>query len=178
MKVKCYLVVTGAKQGTITSNTDTRNGDTFLGNKLVSAAAFGKIPNTDCSIGITANELSLVGMDDDIVDSSFVHVVALLTASAGIPDFDGPILRAGNHPLSLTMESNTRDIPTMTLEGHHGVGVRRLDVEQLDMVTSSCSKETLIGGDTQAVDLRFGMLDVAGADTGEGLPEAAGRCQH
>lgn len=139
----------------------------------MSAATFGKIPDADCSVGIAADEFALVRMDDDIIDSSFVHVIALLAACARVPDFHSPILRAGDHPLSFAMESNTGDISAMALKGHHRVGVGGLDVEQFDMMTSRCGKEALVGGDTKTVHLRLGMLDVAGANSGEGLPKAA-----
>lgn len=139
----------------------------------MSAATFGKIPDTDCSIGIAADEFTLVGMDDNIIDSGLVHVIALLAACAGVPDFHSPILRAGDHPLSFAMESNPGDVSAMTLEGHHRVGIGGLDVEQFDMMTSRCGKEALVGSDAETVHLGLGMLDGAGADSGESLPKAA-----
>lgn len=70
------------------------------------------------------------------------------------------------------MESNARDVRRVALEGEHRIGVRRLDLVQLDSVVASCGEEALVGRDAQAVHLRVGVWDRSRADAGERLPEA------
>ena len=167
----CYLVISGAEQGTITSDTNTRDRDALLGDELVSAATFGKIPDTDRPAVIAANQFSLIRVDHNVIDRGLVDVVALETPGASIPDFDGAVLGAGHHPLSFAMESHAGDVAAMALEGHGWVGVGGLDVEELDIMASCCGEETLVRGDTETIDLGLRMLDGTGADAGESLPE-------
>lgn len=110
-------------------------------------------------------------MYHDIVDSAAVVVAALDGATACFPNLDGAILGACDHPLALAVECDARDVARVALEGQQGVGIGRFDVEELDGMVAGGREEALVGGDTQAVDLRVGMLDCAGADARESLPE-------
>ena len=70
------------------------------------------------------------------------------------------------------MESDTCDIAGMPLEGKKRSGVCRANVVELDIVVASRGEKAFIRGDAEAVDLGVRMLDCAGADAAEGLPEA------
>jgi hypothetical protein len=56
-------------------------------------------------------------------------VVAALNGSRScLPDLDSSVFGAADHPLPLTVESNTSDIPRMSLEGQQWIRIRGLDV--------------------------------------------------
>lgn len=103
-------------------------------------------------------------MDDYIVDGGTVDIVTLQTSSASIPDLDRAIFGAGDHPLALTVKGDTSDVVGVTLEGHHGIGVGGLDVEELDIVVTCSGEKALVGGDTQTVHLGVRVLNGARAD--------------
>lgn len=54
------------------------------------------------------------------------------------------------------------------------VWVGGLDVVEFDGMVPGGGEETLVGGDAEAIYLRIGVLDCAGADAGEGFPESVG----
>lgn len=138
----------------------------------MSADALTKIPDADHASAITANQLTLVWVNDNVVDGGAVNIVALQSSSASIPNLHSTVLRACDHPLALAVECDTSDVTCVPFEGHHGVGVGGLNVIELDIVVTAGGKETLIGSDTKAIDLRVRVLDGARADSGQRLPEA------
>lgn len=138
------------------------------------ADALAQVPDADHASAIAADELALVGVDDHVVDGSSVDVVTLETAGAGVPDLDSSILRAGDHPLALAVESNASDVVGVTLEGHHWVGVGGFDVVEPDIAVACGCKVALVGSDAEAIDLGVRVLDGTRADTGQRLPEADG----
>lgn len=166
-----YIVIGGAQDGAIRSDRNARNRDVLLGDQLVGTVVLGEIPNADATTPVTTDDFALVGVDDDVVDGAAVVVAALDGAAARLPDLDGAVLGACDHPLALAVEGDARDVARVALKGQQGVGVGRLDVEELDRVVARGREEALVGRDAQAVDLRVGVLDRAGADAGEGLPE-------
>ena len=72
------------------------------------------------------------------------------------------------------MESYARDVAMVALEGEEGGGVRGADVVEFDVFAAGGGEEALVGGNAESVYLGFGVLDCAGADSGEGFPEADG----
>ncbi len=114
----------------------------------------------------------MVGVDNYIVDRHFVVVVALYAPCPCIPDLNCAILGAGNHPFTLAVEGYACDVAGVAIEGEHRARVRRAYVVELDIVVAGCGKETLVGGDAEAVYLGVGVLDGAGADARESFPEA------
>lgn len=137
------------------------------------AIVLRQIPDPHATAPIAANNLSLVRVDHDVVDRGPMVVVPLDRPAPRLPDLDGAVLGRRHHPLSLAVEGHARHVSRVTLEGEHGVGVRRLDVVELNGVVARRGEVALVGGDAEPVDLRFGVLDRAGADTREGLPEPA-----
>jgi hypothetical protein len=150
---RSYLLVSSTQQRPIASDAHTEDSGIILGNQLVGADTFSEIPDANHASAITADQLTLVGVNHNIIDSSTVNVVALQGTSASIPNLDSPILRACNHPFALTVECDARDIAGVTFEGHHGVGVGGLDVIELDIVVTTGGEEALIGGDAETIDL-------------------------
>lgn len=166
-----YVVVSRAQQGAVCSDGDARHRHVLLGNQLVGTAVLGKVPDPDAAGPVAADDLALVGVYDDVVGGTAVVVAALDGAAAGLPDLDGAVLGARDHPLALAVEGDARDVARVALEGEQRVRVGGLDVEELDRVVARGGEEALVGRDAQAVDLRVRVLDRAGADAREGLPE-------
>lgn len=138
------------------------------------AVVLSQIPDADAAHAVAADDLALVGVDDDVVGRAAVVVAALDLAAARLPDLDGAVLGGGDHPLAFAVEGDAGDVARVALKGQQRVRVGGLDVVELDGVVAGGREEALVGGDAEAVDLGVRVLDRAGADAGEGLPEPAG----
>ena len=136
------------------------------------ALVLAQVPDPHITPAITANELALIGVNDDVVDGRAMGVVTLDTARPRIPDLDGAILGARHHPLALAVERDARDVGRVAFKREHGIGVGRLDLVEFDRVVAGGGEEALVGGDAEPVYLRVGVRNCAGADAGEGFPEA------
>lgn len=123
------------------------NSNVVLRNQLVSADAFTQVPNPDNTSAIAANEFALVGVDYNVVDRSFMRVIALQAACTGIPDFNRTVFRAGDHPLPLAVKRDAGDVVRMAVEGHDRIGIGRFDVIQLDIIVAGGCQVPFIGGD-------------------------------
>lgn len=140
----------------------------------MSTLVLAEIPDPDISTTVTRDELALVGMDDHIVDRAAMRVVSLDAASTSIPDLDGAIFGACNHPFTFAMEGYARDVAGMTLKGKHRAGIGRADIVELDVVTTSGREIALVWRNAETVDLRVGVLDRTRADSRKSLPKADG----
>jgi hypothetical protein len=138
----------------------------------VTALVLAEVPDAHVAPAVAANELALVRMDDYIIHRCAVRVVALDAACARVPYLDSAVLGARYHPLALAVERNAGDVGRVAFEGQDGIGICGLDLVELDGVVAGGGEEALVGGDAEAVDLRIGVRDRAGADAGEGFPEA------
>lgn len=136
------------------------------------AVVLSEVPDPNIAAAIAANDLALVWVYDNIVDRTAMIVASLDSPTAGLPDLNGAILRAGHHPFSFTVEGYARDISSVALKGQQGIGVGGLDIVELDSMVARCCEETLVWGYTQAIDLGIRVLNGSGADTRERLPEA------
>jgi hypothetical protein len=94
----------------------------------VTALVLSKVPDAHVASAITADELSLVGVNDNIIDWHPVRVVALYIAASRIPDLDGAIFGRSDKPLGLAMEGDAGDVGRVAVKGEDGVGVGRLDI--------------------------------------------------
>jgi hypothetical protein len=65
----------------------------------VAALVFTQIPDAHISAAVAANQLSLVRVDDYIVDRDTVRIIALHVAAPRVPDLDGAIFGRGDEPL-------------------------------------------------------------------------------
>ena len=139
------------------------------------AVVLGEVPDPDAAGPVAADDLALVGVYDDVVGGGAVVVAALDGAAARLPDLDGAVLGARDHPLALAVEGDARDVARVALEGEQRVRVGGLDVEELDGVVARRGEEALVGRDTEPVDLGVWVLDRARADAREGLPEPVSR---
>lgn len=136
------------------------------------AIVLSQIPDTNTSTTVARDDLALVWMNDNILDWATMRVATLNGTSTSLPDFDSAILRACNHPFSLTVERNTSDISSMAFEGEKWVRVGGLDIIQLDSMMTSGGQELLVRRDRETIDLRVRVLNSARADTRQSLPEA------
>lgn len=119
----------------------------------MAAIIFRQIPDADTTAPVTADDLALIGMDDDIVGRAAMIVAALDCARTRFPDLHGAILGGGHHPLALAVERDAGDVAGVALECQQRVGVRALDVEELDGVVAGGRKKAFVGRDTEAVHL-------------------------
>ena len=118
-----YLLISGAKQRSITGNTDTENRSVLLRYQLMSTYTLTQVPDTDHTGVVATDELALVGMDDHIVDCSTVNIIPLQATCASIPNLHSSILGASDHPFSLAVECHAGDVVRVTFKGNHGIGI-------------------------------------------------------
>lgn len=160
-----HRVIGSAQKGTVARNGNARYGLLLLRDDLVRAVILRQVPDPHAAAPIAADDLALIRVDDDVVDGRPVVVVALDGPAPRLPDLDGAVLGRRHHPLALAVEGHASHVASVAVEGEHSVGVRRLDVVELHGVVACGGEVALVGGDAEPVDLRFGMLDRAGADT-------------
>ena len=120
-----YAVVAGNEHAAVTRDRYATNWDFVLRNELVGTLVFAQVPDSNIAALIAADQLSLVGVNDNVIDATVLSmiVVALFAAGACVPDLDSAILRAGNHPFAFAVEADTSDVALVTLEGKHRVWV-------------------------------------------------------
>jgi hypothetical protein len=121
---------------------------------------------------VTADELTLVGMNDNVIDSRFVHVIALQATSPGIPNLHGSVLGAGDHPFAFAVKCDAGDVIRVTFKGNHRVGIGRFDIKKFYIVMTGRRQESLVRCDAQAVDLGVRMLDGTRTNARECFPKA------
>ena len=111
------------------------------------AFAFAEIPDADVAAAVAADQLTLIRVDDYIVDRMSVLVVALDLTRSCVPNSYGAVFRTCHHPLALTVECNTSDIVCMPFKLHNRVRVARFDVVETHHVSASCREVLLVGSD-------------------------------
>jgi hypothetical protein len=173
--VQTHSIVPCAHHAAVRSHRHTGNADIVLGNQLVAALVLTQVPDAHVPASVTANQLALVRMDHHVVDRHAVGVVPLHVSAPCVPYLNRPVLGAGHEPLGLAVECDARDVGRVPVKGEDGIRVGRLDVVELDRVVARGGQVALVGRDAQAVHLRVGVGDGAGADAAEGLPKAVGR---
>lgn len=130
----------------------------------MSALVLSEIPDSDTSTAVAADQLSLVRVDDYIIDWTSMRVIPLYGSGPCIPDLDCSILRACYHPFAFQMKRDACDISMMAFEYHTRTGRARSYIVELYVFVSSCGKEAFVGRNAEAVNLRLGMLNGAGAN--------------
>lgn len=140
-----YIVIGSTEDRAICSNCYARNRDIFLGNQLVGAVVLGQIPDAYTAAAVAADNLALIGVNHDIIDSAAVVVATLDSAATRLPDLDSTVLGARNHPLALAVECDARDIASMALKCQQGVGVGRLDIKEFHGMVAGGRKEAFVG---------------------------------
>jgi len=138
----------------------------------VGAVVLGQVPHAYAAVAVAADDLALVGVDDDVVGGAAVVVAPLYGPAPRLPYLDGAVLGARHHPLALAVEGYARDVARVALEDEQRVRVGGFDIEELDRVVAGRGEEALVRRYAQAVHLRVGVLYGARADARERLPEA------
>lgn len=137
------------------------------------ALALTEVPDANIAAAVAADQLSLIRVDDHVVHGAAMVVVALYRPPRRVPDSHRAVLGAGDHPLAFTVERDARNIASVAFEGEKGIRVGTLNIIELDRMVSGCGEETLVGRDTEPVDLRIGMRNGARTYARKRLPEAA-----
>ena len=123
-----------------------------------------QVPNPDVSAPIAAHELTLIRMNDYIVDRDSMAVVALNGALTRIPYLDCSILGGRDHPFPLAMEGYACDVGGMAVEGQNSIWIRRLYVVEFHGVVAGGCEVAFVGRDAKAVHLRVWVWYCARAD--------------
>jgi hypothetical protein len=105
-------------------------------------------------------------MNNHIIDRTVVHIRPLDRAGPRFPDANGAVFAARDHPFSLAVEGDARDVAGMAFEDEERGRVGGADVEELDVVVAGCGEEALVRRDAEAIYLAVGVLDCSGADSG------------
>lgn len=137
----------------------------------MAAVVFGKIPDSNTARTIAAYDLALVRMNHNVIGGAPVVVASLDCSGSRLPDLDCAILGRCDHPFAFAMKSDSCDIASVAFERQERVGVRGLDVVELDGMMTSGSQVSLIRRDAEAIDLRVRMLNRTRADPGKSFPE-------
>jgi hypothetical protein len=167
-----YRIVPSAEKGAVTRYGHTGHGDIVFRDQLVSTLVLAQVPDANISSTVTADQLALVWMNDDVVDGNSVRVIALDTRGTGIPDLDGAIFGASDHPFPLAVKGYAGDVAGVTFEGEDGVRIRGLDVIKLDVLIPRSCEIALVGRDAKTVHLRAGVRNGTLAYSRQCLPEA------
>lgn len=88
---KTYSIVSSAQHRAIARHGHAGHRNIVLGDKLVRAFVLSQIPNANISSAVTANELTLIWVDDHIVDRYTVGVTPLHISTPRIPNLHRPI---------------------------------------------------------------------------------------
>ena len=91
-KSKTYGIVACANHTTVAGYCHTGNADIILGDELVGTLVLSQVPDPYITTPVAANQLSLVRVDDHVVDRHAMGVVALNIARSRIPDLNGAVL--------------------------------------------------------------------------------------
>ena len=102
----------------------------------MSTPIFAQVPDANVSSTVTADKLALVGMNDNIVDRNSMRIVALNTAGASVPNLNGAVFGASDHPFPLAVKSYASNVTGMTFESKDRVRIGRLDIVEFDIVSS------------------------------------------
>jgi hypothetical protein len=139
----------------------------------VTTLILAQIPDPHVPSAIATYQLSLVRMNNHIIHWHAMRIVPLHIAAPRVPDLDRAVFARGDQPFRLAVKSDAGDVTGVSVEGENRIGVGALDVVELDRVVPRRGKVALVGRDAEAVYLRVGVGDCAGADAGEGFPETA-----
>ena len=167
-----YRVGACAESRAITCHGDACDRDILFRNELVRTVVLGEVPNSNAASTITSNDLTLVWVDDYIVDWRTMRIASLNRATPSLPYLNCAILRTCHHPFSLAVECDARDIASVTFERKEGVWICRFYIVEFDRVMASGGKEPFVRRDTEAIDLGVRVLDGSRANTREGFPKA------
>lgn len=64
-----------------------------------------QVPYPHFSTAVACYQLALVGVDDNVIDGVIVIVVALDACRSRIPDLDGTVFGARDHPFTFAVKS-------------------------------------------------------------------------
>ncbi len=171
-RTMAYSIGASAQGRSIACHRDARNRNILFGNQLMRACILSQVPNPDTASAVAADDLALVGMDDYIVDRTTVVIAPLDAAAASLPDLDVAILGTSDHPFAFAVKCDTCYVARMAFEREDGIGIRGLDVVELDRMVARSSEEALIWRNAEAIDLGIRVLNCPRADAREGLPES------
>jgi hypothetical protein len=118
-----------------------------------------QIPHPDTSRPITADNLTLVGMNHHVIRWTAMVVASLNRSGPCLPDLDGSVLGASYHPFPLAVKCDACDVSSVALKCQQRVRVRRLDIVKFDGMVASGGKVSLVRRDAETVHLGVRVLN-------------------
>ena len=128
------------------------------------AVVLRQIPDPDTAAAVTGHYLPLIRMNNHIINRTSMVITSLYPSGSRLPNLNRPVFRGGDHPFAFAVESDAGDVVGVSFECEDWIWVCGFDVVELDVGVGGGREEALVGGDAEAVDLRVGVLDCAGAD--------------
>ena len=85
---------------TIARNRHTPYGDIFIRHQFMRTRIFTQVPYFHTARLVAADQLALIGVDDNVVDGGFVFVFTLNACRARVPYSDSVVLGACDEPFA------------------------------------------------------------------------------
>jgi len=117
------------------------------------ASVFGEIPNSNGAVLKTADELCLVGMQNDGIYRRATVVISLTTGRPDVPQLDGAVFRTGEHPFPFSLETERGNVCGVAFETGHGGRVAGVDLEEANVGIARSGEVLFVGRDGESVDL-------------------------
>ena len=135
-KGQTHSIIPSANHASVRGYCDGSNAHIVLGYQLVTALVLAQIPDPDIAAAVTADQLALVRMNDNVIHRHPMCIVALHITAARIPDLDRAVFRGRDEPLGLAVEGDAGDVGCVAVEGEDGIRIGTLNVVQLDGVVA------------------------------------------
>jgi len=71
-------------------------------------------------------------VDYDVVDGTAMVIISLHTARFRVPDLDGSVFAARNHPFRVAVKAHACDIAGVPFKSEVGLRIRTFEIVQLD----------------------------------------------
>ena len=83
------------------------------------ALVLAQIPYPNVAPAVATDELSLVGMDDNIIDRHTMAVISLNGPASGIPNLHSAIFGARDHPFAFAVKGNSGNISGVAFKSQY-----------------------------------------------------------
>lgn len=110
----------------------------------MTALVLAQIPNPHITSSITADQFSLVRVNNDIVYWHAVGVISLNVATSSVPNLDGSIFRTSDEPFRFAVKCYAGNVGCVSVESQDRIGVRRFDIVKLDSMVSCGGKVSFV----------------------------------
>ena len=110
------IVVRSTQQRSIACNRNAGDGHVLLRDQLVRAVVLRQVPHAHASAAVARDDFPLIRVDHNIIRRASMIVAPLYRATPRLPDLDGPVLGARDHPFALAVKGDAGDVARVALE--------------------------------------------------------------